>query len=307
MTDPASVPGWKKWLILARVWGAPISIVPLVMGTALAALYGGVRVGWGRFALALVAIELLHSGANAWSDVFDFRRGLDRKATPVSGALSHGVFTLRQTVVRSLGMLAAGAAIGAGLALRAGPALWWVGNAGLLLALFYFLFKPVALGDLAVFAAFGPLIALGAWVLQTGAFSWLPLVWLVPFGLIVIAVLHANNWRDTDEDRAAGIRTVAQMLGDRGSFVYYGALVFGSIALTLVFLVMPVAGQTLPWGMAVVLLTVPPALKLMGRARRRHAPRQPLDFVTLDAATAQFMVPFGVLSTLGLLTRLLGW
>lgn len=307
MTDPASLPGWKKWLILARVWGAPISIVPLVMGTALAALYGGVRVGWGRFALALVAIELLHSGANAWSDVFDFRRGLDRVATPVSGALSHGVFTLRQTVVRSLGMLAAGAALGAGLAVRTGPVLWGVGSAGLLLAGFYFLLKPIALGDLAVFAAFGPLIALGAWTLQTGTFSWRPLVWLAPFGLIVIAVLHANNWRDMAEDRAAGVRTVALLLGDRGSLVYYGALIFSAIVLTLLFMVAPVGGQTLPWGMALVLLTLPPAFNLLRRAQRRHTPRTPLEFVTLDGATAQFMVPFGLLSTLGLLSRLWGW
>jgi len=37
------------------------------------------------------------------------------------------------------------------------------------------------------------------------------------------------------------------------------------------------------------------ALRLLGRALRRRAPRKPLDFVILDGATAQLNLAFGLL------------
>ena len=273
------------------------------MGTALAATVGGATVCWWRFLVALVAVELLHCGANAWSDVFDYRRGLDRTALPVSGALSHGLYTEAQVRVRALGLMLGGSLLGGALALSAGPGILWVGAAGGALALAYAALKAVALGDLAVFVAFGPLIALGAWIVQTASASWIPAVWMMPFGLLVIAVLHANNWRDIEQDRAAGVTTVARRLGDRGSLVYYGLLVFGSFALTGLLIARPVAGRRMPAGMGAVVLCLPLAMRLWGRARRRHAPRRPLDFATLDGATARFMLPFGLLSLLGLVAH----
>ena len=37
---------------------------------------------------------------------------------------------------------------------------------------------------------------LGAWVVQTRSFSWIPVLWTVPMSMLVIGILHANNWRD---------------------------------------------------------------------------------------------------------------
>jgi 1,4-dihydroxy-2-naphthoate octaprenyltransferase len=145
------------------------------------------------------------------------------------------------------------------------------------------------------------MIALGTWAVFTGSLSWLPFVWMIPFGLVVIAVLHANNWRDRASDRERGVVSVAGLLGDRGSLAYYGALVFGPFALLLALMAAPRLAPSLgwtpmPWSFLLVFLSLPAALRLWGRARRRDAPREPLEFVTLDGATAQFMVPFGLLS-----------
>ena len=46
----------------------------------------------------------------------------------------------------------------------------------------------------------------------------------------------------------------------------------------------------------IVLLALPSALRLWGRALRRHSPRQPLDFIILDGATARHNLVFGILS-----------
>ena len=60
----------------------------------------------------------------------------------------------------------------------------------------------------------------------------------------------------------------------------------------------------MPWTFA-VLLALPEALQLWGRAKRRRAPRQPLDFVILDGATAQYNLLFGLLCTAAVWLRYL--
>jgi hypothetical protein len=53
----------------------------------------------------------------------------------------------------------------------------------------------------------------------------------------------------------------------------------------------------MPLTFLLVLLALPSALKLWGRALRRAAPRSPLDFIVLDGATARHNLVFGLLST----------
>jgi hypothetical protein len=53
----------------------------------------------------------------------------------------------------------------------------------------------------------------------------------------------------------------------------------------------------MPRTFLLVLLALPSALSLWGRAVRRAAPRRPLDFVILDGATARHNLVFGLLST----------
>lgn len=302
----AAVPSLPVRLLTAcRPWGTPISVVPVLMGAAMAVVYGGAPMYWGRLGLTVLAVWMVHSASNMLSDVADFRSGLDRVALPVSGSLARGWLSERQTFALGALFILVSGFIGAGLAAVAGPVPLAVAAGGLALAVAYTGLKRIALGDLGVFVAFGPMIALGTWAVFTGRFSWLPLAWLSPFGLVVIAVLHANNWRDIASDRALGIVTMAGMLGDRGSLVYYGALIFipfaATLAMTIVPRLAPGAGWTpMPWTMLLSFLALPPALKLWARARRRHTPRDPLEFATLDGATAQFMVPYGLLSTIGI-------
>ncbi|MCX8159881.1 MAG: prenyltransferase, partial [Candidatus Saccharicenans sp.] len=164
--------------------------------------------------------------------------------------------------------------------------------------------KAVALGDLAVFLNFGLLGSLGSWVVQTEQFSWLPVIWAVPKGMLVVAILHANNWRDSLTDREKRVFTLAAVIGDRGSFYYYGKLIFGSMFLTAGYVLVPLVFgldfPALPLTMLVVFLAWPEARKLWKRARRRFAPEQPLDFITLDGATARYNLIFGILSVAGL-------
>jgi len=279
--------------------------MPVLFGTSLAVVAGGARLDPLRFLLALSAMMILHSAANMLSDVHDFRRGLDRDVTPVSGAIVRGWLSAVAVERGAYLLFGLGVVLGLLLALLTGVVLLVIGGVGILIGFFYSVLKYHAWGDFAVFMDFGILGGLGAWTVQTRAFDWRPVVWTVPMAMLVIGILHANNWRDTISDTERRVRTVASLLGDRGSLVYYGLLVFGSMALALLFVAGPrlSAGSNLPalpWTSAVVLLGLPKALGLWGRAMRRRAPRRPLDFIILDGATAQYNLVFGLLYTAGL-------
>jgi 1,4-dihydroxy-2-naphthoate octaprenyltransferase len=240
------------------------------------------------------------------SDVTDFRTGLDREATPVSGAIVRGYLTDRQVQRAAILLLLAGSVIGLWLVRQVGLPLLWIGLAGFLIGVAYTqgpALKYHALGDPAVFLDFGILGALGAWTVQTGHPSFLPVLWAVPMSLLVVGILHANNWRDISTDRErAGITTVAALLGDRGSLAYYGALIFAPfILVTLLAGVGRSYAWGLPWPTLLVWLSFPLALGRWRKACRRASPVQPMDFITLDGATAQLNLAFGLLCTAGFL------
>jgi 1,4-dihydroxy-2-naphthoate octaprenyltransferase len=122
--------------------------------------------------------------------------------------------------------------------------------------------------------------------------------------MLVAAILHANNWRDSVSDKEKRVTTFASVLGDKGSLIYYGFLIIGPFTIILSLILLPrMISSTLtpmPWTFAVVLIALPRALGLWGRAMRRRAPRRPLDFIILDGATAQYNLLFGLLCTAAL-------
>jgi 1,4-dihydroxy-2-naphthoate octaprenyltransferase len=302
VAESEPVPSFKKWVIAARPWSLPASTMPVLFGTSLAWVIAGAPLHFGRFLLALLAMVVLHSAANMLSDVFDARRGLDRDVTPVSGAIVRGWLTGGQVAAGSILLFVIGSGVGIVLVLMTGRILLFIGGLGVLIGASYTFLKYRALGDLAVFLNFGLLGSLGAWVVQTGSFSWLPVIWAVPQAALVIAILHANNWRDSVTDKERKVTTVASLLGDTGSLLYYGGLLFGTMAyiIALVFVprILPGRLTPMPYTFLLVVLALPKALGLWGRGLRRHAPRRPMDFIILDGATSQYNLVFGGLCIL---------
>jgi 1,4-dihydroxy-2-naphthoate octaprenyltransferase len=73
-------------------------------------------------------------------------------------------------------------------------------------------------------------------MVQAGTISWIPAIWAVPMFLLVVGILHANNWRDIQNDTGAGIRTMASLLGDRKSEGYDVFLLFAPFSLLFLFI-----------------------------------------------------------------------
>lgn len=304
-------PGFiKKWWISARPFSFPASTMPVIFGTVLAFVYGGGVFNFWLFLLAFLGMLILHAGANVLSDISDYKKGLDKEPTPVSGGVVRKIITLREARIASVILLSAGAMIGFYLAWVSGPMLLLIGVPGLIIGIFYtlggrFALKYHALGDLSVFMNFGILGSLGAWYVQTGTLSWIPVLWAVPMATLVIAILHANNWRDIKSDRKGHIYTIASILGDKASLRYYGFLIYGPFIMVLSLILIPYflipGAPFMPFTFAIVIFTLPMAFKLWQKALKRRQPKNPFDFVALDGATAQFNLAFGGLCTLALL------
>ncbi len=312
MEQPFKVPFIQKWLISIRPFSFPASTMPVVFGSVGAAAYGGYAFKPGLFLLSFLGILILHAGANILGDINDYRKGLDRVPAPGSGGVVRGIISLKEALISSTILFFIGALIGLYLTWKSGPLLLVIGGLGLLMGIFYtrggkIALKYHALGDLAVFLNFGILGSLGSWYVQSATFSWIPVVWAVPMAMHVIAILHANNWRDIVSDTKGDIATVASLLGDNGSLRYYAFMIFGPflIVLGLIFMprILPGDLPAMPLPFLLTLLALPLAIKLWRKAIRRKEPIDPLDFIALDGATARLNLVFGALCTVSLLVN----
>jgi 1,4-dihydroxy-2-naphthoate polyprenyltransferase len=299
----------KVCFITIRPFALPASTMPVVFGSISAAVVGGVKLNLFSFVLSLFAMVVLHSGANLLSDVNDYKKGLDKVPTPVSGAIVRGYIKPQSGLIASVGLIAVGFCIGLFLVYRVGLPLLVIGVTGILIGIFYtlrpFALKYHALGDFAVFLDFGILGALGAWTVQTGRVSWVPAVWATPMSLLVVAIVHANNWRDIQGDSKSLIYTVASILGDRGSFFYYSFLIFGAFGvialLVLLSLLIPSFNPKMPYTFLMIFASFPFALRLVRLGARRKEPAGFHQFITLDAGTSLLGLIFGLLATASLI------
>jgi 1,4-dihydroxy-2-naphthoate octaprenyltransferase len=278
----------KKWAIILRAYSWPASLVPVILGSVAAWRFG--RFSWTDFCLTLPAALLVHSAANLANTYFDFRKGVDKKETADDRGLVDGLITPRRMLLVSLGMFAAGGAIGVLLALKNHvPALLWLGAAGFALAWFYtatgFAYKYRTLGDVGIFFAFGPCIVSGTALIQTGAFVPEALWASIPVGLLIVGILHANNMRDVKGDSEAEFTTLAAALGPKGALRFYYALILLPYLFALTF------GSI--WPPVFCALSVPLAMKLKTRAERG-------EFSPLVPETARLVAVYGLLLSAGL-------
>ena len=288
--------GPRAWLFGLRPYSFPASLMSMLVGVALA--YRDEFFDLPLFLLTLVGGLCFHAGANLVNTYFDFQRGLDSARDADDRTLVDSILEPRQVLAAAVVLFVIGGGMGGYLAWQSGWQILALGAAGLALGVFYTAqplgFKYVALGDLGIFAAFGPLLVLGAYFVQTEKLDWLPLLFSIPLGLMVDAILHGNNFRDAEADRRVGGRTLAQFLGQRGSRYAYWFLLLSPYAFVIGF-----AAVVSPW-VLLPIASIPLALRLarsisVGGAELRQA----LAF--LPQQTAQLVLLYGGLLALGVL------
>jgi 1,4-dihydroxy-2-naphthoate polyprenyltransferase len=244
------------------------TIVPVVLGIAIAARQGAFDLLTA--VLTVAGAALVQLGLNVANDVFDSVQGADdANVTPTqfsggSRVIQYGLVTLRQMAGLATVFYLGAAAIGLILlALRGSPALLAIGVIGFVVSIGYTAppLKLVyrGLGEVAVALGFGPLMLLGAYVVQTrGALTWEPVVASLPIALLVALILYVNEIPDRRSDAHAGKRTLPVRLPK--ATVVNGYRVAAIAA--YVILVAGVAAGLLPIPALLALLSIPLALQV---------------------------------------------
>lgn len=212
------------WLTLraTRLPFLSATLIPVSIGIAIAAVHGAFEPI--SAILTLVGAAAVHLALNVANDVFDARLGADDQnvnPTQFSGGsrvIQYGLVSLQRMTMISAGLYAVAIGIGLFLLLtRFSFALLFIGICGILLSLFYTA-PPVklvyrGLGELTTAIGFGPLMLVGAYVVQTlGVLRPEPFVASIPIALLVALILYVNEVPDRPADDRAGKRTLPVLL-----------------------------------------------------------------------------------------------
>jgi 1,4-dihydroxy-2-naphthoate octaprenyltransferase len=138
----------------------------------------------------------------------------------------------------------------------------------------------------------GPVIVMGAYYVQVERFAWEAFIASVPIGLLVAAILHANNVRDIENDRRNNKMTLAAIAGRPVADYEFMALTLGAY----VAVVAMILTGTAPWPILITLITLPIALRLV-RFEMTQTSARALNGVL--AQTAGLHMIFGLLLALG--------
>jgi 1,4-dihydroxy-2-naphthoate octaprenyltransferase len=290
----------KIWFRAFRPFAYSASVTPVILGIALAA--DVVSINWLLAVLTVLGGVLLHTGTNLINDYYDHRSGVDgTDAFGGSGVIQEQLLPAKS--IRNGGLVCFGLAtlLGIYLIYVAGPVVAAFGAAGVALGYLYTgqpgSYKYLALGEVGVFLAMGVLMVWGAYFVQVGRLDTVPLLYSVPIGFLVVAILHANNFRDLEHDQKVGIKTLPILFGRKVNKVLYAALVIGAYLWVAGLVVFGVASWT---AMAVVLAapTAVPVLKLI-----LGAPLTGDDdkLAPVDMLSAKHHMAFGVLLIAGVI------
>jgi 1,4-dihydroxy-2-naphthoate octaprenyltransferase len=255
-----------QWLAGARPRTLPAALAPVLVGTGAAAALDGFRPVPALLAL-LVALAL-QVAVNYANDYSDGTRGTDAARVGPMRLVGSGAATPRQVLLAAvLSFAVAGVA---GLVLAALSSWWLLAvGAACIAAAWTYTGGPLpygyrALGEVFVFVFFGLVAVVGTTFVQTGAVEGLAVAAAVPIGLMSVALLVVNNLRDVEGDAAVGKRTLAVLVGDRGTRVLFTAL------LAVAFAVVVAIGVVRPWALLALLaapLAGPPVRTVLSGGR----------------------------------------
>lgn len=286
----------KDWILTTRPWSFPASAMPVLATFAymtwVCSLYG-MSIDWVGGVLAIVGIVFFHASGNMLSDVRDYKKGVDNGLSHMP--LVNGSFTTKEYMRLSLTLFVLGCAIGFYIMSRCGWPLLYAAFYGAFFTLTYATFKYFALGDVVIFLSYAVIPILGTTYATISEYYYPALVLALPIGLITVAILHVNNTRDIESDRAAGIRTFAMIIGLKASVQLYAF----EVLFPFVAVIATIMCGWLPWYSVIVLFALPKAWKCARVVL--DSPKKGMETLVMhDAATSQLQLMFSLLLAVSL-------
>ncbi len=285
----------QAWVIAARPKTLPAAVVPVVVGSAVAAAEG--MFAPLPAAITMVCALLIQIGTNLANDYFDYMKGADseHRIGPLRVTQS-GLIPPRTVRNAMIAVFVLTFLLGLYLVSVGGWPILAIGLASIFFAVIYtagpYPLAYVGLGEPFVFLFFGLVAVTGTHYVQALHWSVDALIASLPVGAITTAILVVNNYRDIDTDRATNKKTLAVRIGRAATRIEYHLLLLFAYVVPLL--------QSLraaqPLWLLLPLLSLPFAIRVL-RIVAHSTDGAELNHAL--AGTGQLLALYGILYSAG--------
>lgn len=229
----------KPWLLAARPKTLTAALIPVMLGAGLAE---GNHLFRTDLALGCLAFAMLMQiASNLVNDLYDFLKGTDRpdRLGPAR-ATAKGWLTPRAMRTGIGTVMSLAVVCGLGVLWLARPNLtyggWELVAVGIVCLIFAFLYTTAlsyrGWGDVLVLLFFGIVPVVGTYYVMGGSILCAD-AWILALvsGLSINTLLTINNYRDVEQDRVSGKRTLVVRFGPRFGRQFYLALGIAAVLL----------------------------------------------------------------------------
>jgi 1,4-dihydroxy-2-naphthoate octaprenyltransferase len=228
---------YKTWVLASRPKTLLAAFVPVMVGSALA-------VNENKFVLhysliALICAVLIQIGTNFTNDLYDYLKGADneKRKGPLR-VLASGLISVREMKAGIMLVFGLTFLFGLYLVYIGGVIILTVGILSIITGLAYtagpFPLSYNGLGDIFVFIFFGIIGTVFTYYLHTLEITPVSFLVSIPVGALITNILIVNNYRDINEDKAAGKKTLAAIFGKRFSRYQFSILLIISFIIPLI-------------------------------------------------------------------------
>ena len=251
----------KIWFLETRPQFLLLSVVLAFLGTCIAWYDGAFHLGYAL--LAFFGLLLAHISVDVLNEYFDYKSGVDleTKRTPFSGgsgALPAGLISPKQALWLGLGSFLAIVPVGIYFTVTRG---WLLLPLLLVAAVCIIFYTPVILKlrwpEWSPGLGLGFLPVLGAYFVQTGAYTLPVVIACIPSAILVHNLLFLNEFPDVAADKKVGRKTLPITMGKVKAGIVYSVLT----AIVYLWIIGGVAVGQMPVFCLVALLTIPFAIK----------------------------------------------
>ena len=231
----------KPWLLAARPKTLTGAMIPVILGSALAFHDGAMK--WSLVLCCALFAGFMQIAANMINDLYDFQKGTDREdRLGPERACAQGWITPKA--------MRRGIAVVLCLASLAGLAALWLcwkdlpyqglellltGVACIIFAFLYtYGLSYLGLGDVLVLIFFGLVPVCGTYYIQAHQITTPAILLGFISGISIDALLVINNYRDREQDRISGKRTIIVLCGERFGRILYAGIGMVSAMLCIV-------------------------------------------------------------------------
>jgi 1,4-dihydroxy-2-naphthoate polyprenyltransferase len=291
------------WLQAMRVRFLQASIIPVVLGSALAFRDGAFV--WEMFWAIAAAIVAVNIGTNLSNDYFDHISGADdRNPAPTrfsggSRVIQEGLISPENIFIAAMISYAVAIILGLYLVFRSDWVLLFFGIPGVTLSFFYTA-PPLKLGyrgwgEPLVGILLGPVAVLGTYYVYTRMLSVQAIFLSLPVGFLVMGILYINQFPDAEHDTASGkLHWITRMGRKKAVGGYF--LIMGAVYL---FILLPVLLEILPVWTLLALVSLPMAVQAARILSRSYD--RPLELLPAMGLTIGTYFSVGVLLFVGLM------